>query len=143
MTAREYSNIPYGPGVEVDPGYEEGLEGVACGLGDGVWVPQRDLLLQLVGNLGTQTVMSTGILEVEELNRLPHSLLPPDLLGPLLLPPVPPLGPGLDHGEGRRVHRVLEQVDVLGHTLHKGNWISGSWGNWISVNWGLDFFTLG
>ena len=40
------------PGVEVDPGREEGLEGVSGGLEGSVWVPEGNLLLQLVGNLG-------------------------------------------------------------------------------------------
>ena len=73
--------------VVVDSGNKQSLERIASLRG--IWIPDCNLLLQLVG----------------------------DLFRLLLLPPLPPLLPGLDLDGGGRVHRVLEQVDVLGDPL--------------------------
>ena len=57
--------------------------------------------------------------------RVPHSDLLLELVGHLLslllLPPLPPLLPALHLDRGGSVHRVLEQVDVLGDTLVEGS----------------------
>ena len=55
------------PGVEVDSSHKEGLEGIAGGFKNRIWVPECNLLLQFIRNLANIIVVSLAELKYAHL----------------------------------------------------------------------------
>ena len=107
----------YIPGVEVDPGHKESLEGIAGGFQNCVGVPECNLLLQFVSNLAQFKYKCDKMniwITVQTLHSSPSGNFDfPHLLRALLLSSLPALLPCFYHRHGRSVHLVdFESVQV-------------------------------